>query len=264
MQATEAIPRKGPGKCGADTSRLNERFSTVQFASSGRSDAEPMAVFPTRFPALTVMNPVFDEVTYPQPFSTPVGDIDWQSLVERIQSGDPDGMKELYRLFSRGIRFFICRHLGPQELDDRVHDTFIVVVEAIQRGELREPERLMPFVRTVVRRVVAANINRAIQQRRDHAEFNSDTTADRRFTPEETAIHKQNEQIAFSVLRSISSRDREILTRFYLLEERPEEICENMELTENQFRLLKSRALQRFIQQGKRQVHRRALLSRAG
>jgi len=263
MQATEAIPRKGPGKCGADTPRLSERFSSVRFVNSERLNAEPGPAFETRFPSLSVMNAVFDETSYSQAFANPLGNFDWHELAARIQSADPEGMKELYRLFSRGIRFYICRHLGPQDLDDRVHDTFIVVVEAIQRGELREPERLMPFVRTVVRRVVAANISRAIQQRRDHTEFNSDITADRRFTPEETAIRKQNEQIAFSVLRSISSRDREILTRFYLLEERPEEICENMELTENQFRLLKSRALQRFIQQGKRQVHRRSL-SRAG
>jgi DNA-directed RNA polymerase specialized sigma24 family protein len=44
--------------------------------------------------------------------------------------------------------------LGPQDLDDRVHDTFLIVVQAISKGDLREPERLMGFVRTVVRRLV--------------------------------------------------------------------------------------------------------------
>ena len=77
----------------------------------------------------------------------------WAKLVERIQCGQDDGMEDLYRLFSKGIRFYLCRQLGTEELDDRVHDTFLIVVQAIQRGELREPQRLMGFVRTVVRRM---------------------------------------------------------------------------------------------------------------
>jgi RNA polymerase sigma factor (sigma-70 family) len=230
-----------------------------EHASAVRTCKQPVAV-PN--PAFDAPAPVADSESEIRTYGG--GEVNWHQLVERIRSGDPDAMNELYRLFSRGVRFYICRHLGPQDLDDKVHDTFIVVVEAVQRGELREADRLMPFVRTVVRRIVAAYINRAIQQRRDEGEFNSDVTADCRTTPEENAIRKQNEQIALRVLRSISSRDREILTRFYLLEERPEQICENMELTGNQFRILKSRALQRFIQLGKRQVHRRTLLRRAG
>ena len=59
----------------------------------------------------------------------------WVELVERIRSQKTDGMEELYQLFSRGIRFYLCRQLGPQELDDKVHDTFVVVVQAIRRGE---------------------------------------------------------------------------------------------------------------------------------
>ena len=38
---------------------------------------------------------------------------DWVELVERIRDGETDGMAELYQLFSRGIRFYLCRQLGP-------------------------------------------------------------------------------------------------------------------------------------------------------
>jgi len=86
----------------------------------------------------------------------------WIELVERIRSGRSNGMEELYQLFSKGIRFYLCRQLGSQELDDKVHDTFLVVVQAIRRGELREPERLMGFVRTIVRRQVAAHIDKVV------------------------------------------------------------------------------------------------------
>ena len=76
-------------------------------------------------------------------------------------------MEELYQIFSRGIRFHLCRQLGPQELDDKVHDTFLIVVQAIQRGELREPDRLMGFVRTIVRRQIAAYIEELVHNRRE-------------------------------------------------------------------------------------------------
>ena len=65
--------------------------------------------------------------------------------------------------------------------------------------------------------------------------------------------------MADAVLRSISVRDREILTRFYLMEETQEEICEEMNLSDTQFRLLKSRAKARFGELGRKRLARRRL-----
>jgi RNA polymerase sigma factor (sigma-70 family) len=184
----------------------------------------------------------------------------WGELVERIKADDQSGMEELYRVFSRGVRFYLCRQLGPQDLEDKVHDTFLIVVQAVRRGELREPERLMGFVRTVVRRQVAAHIDQAVHNRRQQVGLESGTTiVDLNRDPEETAIRQQHEQIARRVLNSISKRDREILTRFYLLEQSQQQICDQMSLTETQFRLLKSRAKARFGELGKRRLGRRGI-----
>src|SRR5258708_16754342 len=128
-------------------------------------------------------------------------------------------MEELYRIFSRGVRFYLCRHLGPQDLDDKVHDTFVIVVQAIRKGELREPERLMGFVRTVVRRQVAAQIDRSVQSRREQAELETTiSVSDHRNTPEEAAIEREHEQMAQAVLRTISGPDREHLAQFFLFD----------------------------------------------
>jgi len=185
---------------------------------------------------------------------------DWADLVRRIREGDPSGMEDLYRHFSRGVRFYLCRQLGPQELDDKVHDTFLIVVQAIQRGDLREPERLMGFVRTVVRRQVAAYIDSAVQKRKEQVGVDSGfDVSDGRSNPEEDAIAQQRREIMIRVLRSVSRRDREILTRFYLLGESQEKICAEMDLTETQFRLLKSRAKARFGELGKQRLKNRNL-----
>jgi len=188
----------------------------------------------------------------------PLAGPNWTALVEKIRVDDQSGMEELYRVFSRGVRFYLCRQLGPQDLEDKVHDTFLIVVQAVRKGDLREPERLMGFVRTVVRRQVAGHIDQAVHARRQQVEIESGTTVvDLNRDPEEKAIQQQHEDIARRVLNSISKRDREILTRFYLLEQPQQQICDQMNLTETQFRLLKSRAKARFGELGKRRLERR-------
>ena len=184
----------------------------------------------------------------------------WVELVERIRLEQTDGMEELYQLFSRGIRFYLCRQLGPQELDDKIHDTFVVVVQAIRRGELREPERLMGFVRTIVRRQVAAHIDKVVHNRREQAEFDSTVRVpDPRGNPEEAAIFRQRIGLIRQVLGELAERDREILTRFYVDEQGQDQICLEMGLSETQFRLLKSRAKARFGELGKKKLFHKNL-----
>jgi len=187
--------------------------------------------------------------------------VDWRELVMRIQRGDESGMEDLYQLFARGIRFYLCRQLGVQELDDKVHDTFLIVVQAIQRGDLREPERLMGFVRTVVRRQVAAHIDQMVHSRRDELHLDVGVrVVDGRRNPEQNMAFQQKVDFMVEILNQLSERDREILTRFYLHEETQEEICEDMTLTETQFRLLKSRAKARFGELGKRKLQQKMLV----
>jgi len=181
-------------------------------------------------------------------------------LVERIRTGETDGMEELYRLFWKGIRFYLCRQLGTQELDDRVHDTFVVVVQAIRRGELREPERLMGFVRTIVRRQVAAHIDRAVHLRKERIDVDSGMKIiDPASNPEDNIVFRERIEMINLVLAELGERDREILTRFYLREQAQAQICSEMDLTETQFRLLKSRAKARFGELGKKKLAHRNL-----
>lgn len=184
----------------------------------------------------------------------------WPRLVDRIQSGETAAMEELYRLFARGVRFYIRRQLGLQEIEDKVHDTFVIVVQAIQRGELREPDRIMSFIRTVVRRQVANYISEAVHVRQEQLDLDyiSEITDDNR-TPEERVIFDQRVEMMKGLLRGISLRDREILTRFYILDQTMEEICEDMGISIDQFRLLKSRAKARFGAIGRRWFNKKNL-----
>lgn len=182
----------------------------------------------------------------------------WTLLVERVRSAEPTALQELYELFSKGVRFYLWHHLGPQDLDDRVHDAFLAVTQSIQSGELRQPDRLLGFVRTVIRRQVATQIDHAVHARRSR--FSHDMLAvlhDRHPGPEETAIHIEYQELAMRILRSIPARDREVLVRFYLNEQTAGDICRDLNLTETQFRLIKSRAKARFGELGKARIARR-------
>ena len=64
------------------------------------------------------------------------GENDLQNLVARIYRGEDSGMEDLYKIFGQGIQFYLCRQLGPQELDDKIHDTLVIVVQAIRKGEV--------------------------------------------------------------------------------------------------------------------------------
>jgi RNA polymerase sigma factor (sigma-70 family) len=179
--------------------------------------------------------------------------------VDGIRNGDPTAVEELYKIFSKGVKFLLWRQLGQQDLDDRVHDVFLMVIQSIQRGDLREPERLMGYVRTVVRRQTAGYIEGAMNARRRLVGIeNMVPIRDRARDPESQAIEEQNSEVAMRVLHGLPERDREVLIRFYLQEETPEQICVALNITETQFRLIKSRAKARYSELARRRFALRA------
>lgn len=182
----------------------------------------------------------------------------WSALVERVRAADPSGLEELYAIFAKGVRYYLWRQLGPQDLDDRVHDIFLIITQSIQKGELRDPERLMGYVRTIARRQVAATIDGVVNARRNEVEVDARINlCDRQLDPERRAIQQQNQEVAMRVLGSLHKRDREVLIRFYLREQTPEQICREMHLTPTQFRLIKNRAKARCTELGQRRFSQR-------
>lgn len=187
-------------------------------------------------------------------------EVDWKAMVERIRAGDPSGQEALYRNLGSGARLFLQRRLGIQDVEDRVHDLFVIVVEAIRRGELREPERLMGFVRTVLQRRVALEITRIIRTRESSVDLESApdlmTTSP---TPEQEAVTRQKVALMKQLLGKMRHREFQVLTRFYLREQPPEVIRDEMGLTETQFNLLKSRAKARLTELVRRKLARTSL-----
>jgi RNA polymerase sigma-70 factor, ECF subfamily len=170
----------------------------------------------------------------------------WSDLVQGVRGGDPVAMEDLYRVLSTGVRLRLARQLGGRDINDRVHDLFVMVTESILNGELRQPERLMGYVRTVERRQVASHIDHEQREKRN-AQVEAWSLRDDGASPERFAIEHQCSDMAKRILSGLRERDREVLSRFYISEESGAEICQAMDLTETQYRLIKSRAKARFV-----------------
>ena len=101
----------------------------------------------------------------------------------------------------------------------------------------------MGFVRTVLYRQLNLEISQVIRRRERSGDIKETahlTSAE--FTPEQHAIARQKLTLMKQVMRELSARDFEVLSRSYLRDQPSEQICAEMMLTPVQFQLLKSRA----------------------
>jgi DNA-directed RNA polymerase specialized sigma24 family protein len=174
--------------------------------------------------------------------SAPDSSVDWLALVVKVKGGDPQGRNELHRLFSGGIRFFLSRQLGLMKLQARVQETFMILLSAIKTGDLHEHEPLVRLVRAIVLKQVAAYSHHDVQKRSQPGVESPGVILDDSRHPGENGIHLLKKDRMVAVLKSMSLRNQEALTRFYCQEQTPERICEEMQLSKTQFLLLKARA----------------------
>jgi len=150
--------------------------------------------------------------------------------LEKIQAGDPEGSKELYGVFYRGIRFLLWRHLGPQSRDAEIHEMLAAAVQAIRRGKLCDKASVVEFVWTQLQRRVEG------QERR---------------SPPQAPVAAHLVQAMQQFLLNLSRKHREALSRFYLLGQSQKEICLELRVEERQFRVLRGKAKARFAELGK-------------
>jgi len=162
----------------------------------------------------------------------------------------------------KNFTWFLMRQLGPDDLQDNVHDVYVTVAEAITAGKLRDPERLSAFLTTVTRFYTYSQIERRVQGRNRFLaldgtalDFADETNLEKRVG------HRQRVTFVREILGQMPSLDREILRRFYLEEQSKELICREMRLTPTQFRNIKSQAKLALTRLGVRRLQRGSLRS---
>lgn len=168
------------------------------------------------------------------------------SLVQRITAQDAVAESELVDRYQRGLRLILLKRTGnPQLAQDLCQDTFVIALKKLRAGELRKPEALAGFLRQIA-------VNLSIEHfRKEKRYVHQDDGIIELQTPH---IERKAERIDRAQVRTMldealdelaQPRDREILKRFYLLDEDKSSICSALELSAAHFDRVLYRAKQR-------------------
>lgn len=192
------------------------------------------------------------------PAMTAIGETSPADLVRRIRSGDPRAEEELIARFGEGLTFLLRRWTrGHSDAEDLYQETFRLALEKIRRGEVRDPERLAGFLRSLARNLSIEHYRKAA--RRGSREEEIESAAD--VTNPDTGqlgqlLRKEKVSLVRRLLEELGSeRDRQVLFRFYIAEEDKESIRSDLGLTAPEFNLVLFRARRRYRDLYERQAH---------
>ena len=170
-------------------------------------------------------------------------------LVRSIQDGNPAAEAELVARFSEGLSFLLRRWTRDRMVaEDLFQETFRLALEKIRKGEVRDPDRLAGFLRSLAKNLSIEHYRRGSRRevREEELEAASELSATDtgqlgRFLREEKAA------LVRQVLEDLGSeRDRQVLFRFYISEEDKEQIRSDLGLTGPEFNLVLFRARRRY------------------
>jgi len=132
----------------------------------------------------------------------------------------------------------------------------------IQDGRIENANAFPGFVMTVTKRQSFQHIHDSVNCWEASNEFAmNNCPSDARANPDSLLEAQQRATLLREVLSSMRPYRREILNRFYVLEQSQEQICAEMNLTDVQFRLLKNRAKTEFGERGRKMMAPRKPLS---
>ena len=172
-----------------------------------------------------------------------ISSVNCKLIVDLIQEGNPQGEELLYTTFARGLRYLATRHC-PAYAEDCVQDTILTVIRQIRAGQLQTPAALPGYLNIVLKRTAWNKKTQSERVDANPAVFSSviATRPDAQANPQQVLEMQERVQILREGLQTLKPQEREILIRFYLKGEKPEWIRQQMQLTETQFRLYKSRS----------------------
>jgi DNA-directed RNA polymerase specialized sigma subunit len=136
-------------------------------------------------------------------------------------------MQELQRVFSRGVAFLLARRLPPHVAETRAKEVLGAVEQAIQRGELADPDELVAFIRRAVKMLIE-----------DCQALRQPTLAPKQ--------DPRKVKLMTEILRRLPERERDAIRRFYVGEQSEQEICAAVRMSREQFRRLKARVRESF------------------
>lgn len=171
------------------------------------------------------------------------------AIVKGIEAGNSDDIERLHTFLRRGVMLILRNQkmFRVAEAEDLFSDAFLEVVTAISKRKIRTPESIAAFAVTIVHRRIVGVIKERMRERRSVEVVAAAEYLVAAPHGEHSVLSEERKEIMHTALAQLCAQDREILQRFYFLQQRPDLIQAEMRLTETQYRLLKSRAKAKLI-----------------
>lgn len=129
---------------------------------------------------------------------------DLAALLEEIRRGSTEAEVAFFRMYAGGIRYILKRHVGPQNLEQRLVQLRSMIVKCIIAGWSPEDGRLTPLI---------------------HAAMNLCGFA---HTPVVEDSEVSSIEAIRRALRGLTAREREALTRYYLRREDADQVADSV------------------------------------
>ena len=173
---------------------------------------------------------------------------DSSEIVHRIAAGDREAEAELIARYSPTLQHLLRRwSRDPATAEDLVQETLGLALRKIRDGEMRQPESLGAFLHSLARNQCTQLYRRTENRTDRQAPLDEVRLPEAR--PGQLAGLLQREKIGLirRVLAELQpERDRQVLYRYYIAEERAESICATFGLTAEHFYRVLHRARQRY------------------
>lgn len=167
------------------------------------------------------------------------------TLVEKVKAGDRSAEARIAEIFAPAIRAMArARSRGQADPQDVCQDVLIAVITGLRRGQLRDVERLGPFVAGVARNI----INSELRLRRTRSgEPLTEAVAPVADLRDEIARRDRNRMVR-AALEEVSPSDRQILVLSLVQGLKSREVADRLALDPQVVRARKSRALRRLTE----------------
>lgn len=171
-------------------------------------------------------------------------------LVSRIVAGQEAAEAELVERCGQVLRFLARRYSRTDaDAEDLYQETLILGLEKIRRQEVRQPEHLASFLRSLIKNLSIQKYRRRSYAAETPAGESSDTIDEGQPDPLRGLLHRERVQLTRRLLDELNvPRDREVLFRYYLAEHDSRSICSDLNIDSDHFYRVLHRARQRYRQ----------------
>ena len=167
-----------------------------------------------------------------------------REYVQRLRDGDSSTEEHFVGYFRQLLRIKLrARYLSADVVEDLQQETFARVFRKLRSEEgIRQPESIGAFVNSVCNFVLQEHY-RSLGKEKPGEEEDLDPP-DKVLNIEKLAIAEQVNQRVREAVKSLSPRERELISKIFFREEEKDEVCAELGVSRDYLRVLLHRAIE--------------------